>query len=474
MGTIFDIHHPGHGGTPSPVFPGGKTCLPPSMMRESTGMPQVSEVECVRHYTRLSTMNFGVDTGFYPLGSCTMKYNPKINERTSALPGFAGLHPMAHTNDSQGALELVYELQKLLTAVTGMHSFSLMPAAGAHGELTAVMIMKKYFKDRDENRRKVIIPDSAHGTNPASVAMCGYDVITVPSNSQGDVDIDELEKILDNDVAGMMLTSPSTLGLFDRNITTIASMLHENGSLFYGDGANFNAVMGKVLMSDMGFDMIHLNLHKSFSTPHGGGGPGSGPVGVTATLSDYLPVPRVKKKDGQYLLDENSEATIGRIHSFMGNFLIFVRAYTYLLTLGSSVGKVGETAVLNANYLMSHLRTIFHLPIDRTCMHEFVISDQGLPDHVTTNDIAKRILDYGFHAPTVYFPLIVNGAMMIEPTETESKESLDSFIQAMKNIHQEIHSDPELVKSAPHSTPVKRVDAVTAARKPVLSWDDNA
>jgi len=435
-------------------------------------MVEVSEVDIVRHYTALSRMNFGVDTGMYPLGSCTMKYNPKVNERAASLPGFTSLHPLSSPALSQGALEVLYELSEYLSAITGMRRFSFAPAAGAHGELAGVMVIKKYFEKKGRNRGVILIPDSAHGTNPASVAMCGFEVREVPSTSEGDVDVRKLAAMVDENVAAMMLTSPNTLGLFDRNIVEISRMLHEKGALFYCDGANLNAVLGVAKVRDMGFDLMHINLHKTFSTPHGGGGPGSGPLGVSDALEPFLPVPVVLKgKDGFYLEHERPDS-IGRIHSFFGNFLIALRAYVYIRMLGpEGIRDAGETAVLNANYLLSLLRGEYNLPIDRICKHEFVINDKDVPNGVTTNDIAKRILDFGFHAPTVYFPLLIPGAIMIEPTETESRETLEAFAAAMIAIKREAESDPETVKSAPHSTPVRKVDAVLAARKPVLKWE---
>lgn len=472
MATIFDIPSSG-----KPAFP--ISCadvpecdpIPKELLSDSDVLHDISEIDVVRHYTNLSRMNYSVDTQMYPLGSCTMKYNPKLNERLASIDGFTGLHPLADEMHAQGALQLMWELSSMLSEITGMKEFTLAPAAGAHGELTGVMIIKKYFEEKGEKRRVILIPDSAHGTNPASVAMCGFEVKEIPSRSDGDVDLEVLASVLDENVAAMMLTSPNTLGLFDRGILEIAKLLHEKGALFYADGANLNAVMGKAKMRDMGFDLMHINLHKTFSTPHGGGGPGSGPVGVRDDLVKFLPVPAVVKDGEKYRLEYDRPFSIGRVHSFYGNFLVCVRAYAYLKRLGAEgIRTTAETAVLNANYLLSKLKKAYHLPIDRLCMHEFVLSDKGLPNGITTNDIAKRILDYGFHAPTVYFPLLVSGAIMIEPTETESKQTLDAFVDAMLSIRQEAEENPDLVHGAPHATPVKKVDAVLAARKPVLVW----
>lgn len=446
--------------------------IPEKLLRYDDVLPDVAEPEVVRHYNNLSKMNFGVDNGMYPLGSCTMKYNPKINERLSRKPGFTELHPLLDESCIQGALQIMYELSDYLCRISGFSQFTLAPAAGSHGELTGVMIIKKFFESTDEKRDTILIPDSAHGTNPATVAMCGFKIKEVPSDKEGNVDIKKLEEMIDENVAAMMLTSPNTLGLFDKNIPVISKMLHENGSLFYGDGANLNATMGKTRFKDMGFDMMHINLHKTFSTPHGGGGPGSGPLGVTAKLAKFLPVPKIEKIEENYKLNFDNEASIGRVHSFYGNFAIYLRAYIYIRMLGpKGIKEASETAVLNANYLMSRLKKIYNLPIERTCMHEFVINDKGIPNGITTNEIAKRILDYGFHAPTVYFPLLINGAMMIEPTETESLESLDRFVDVMTLIRKECDDNPEAVLSAPSSTPVKRVDNVLAAKTPVLTWD---
>jgi glycine dehydrogenase subunit 2 len=409
----------------------------------------------------------------YPLGSCTMKYNPKINERIARSKGFSSLHPLTGTDCAQGSLQVIYELTDFLCKITGLSQFTLSPAAGSHGELTGVMIIKKYFESIGEKRNTILIPDSAHGTNPASVAMCGFKVREIPSTPEGDVDLDKFLALLDGDVAAMMLTSPNTLGLFDRNLIKIADALHKNGSLFYGDGANLNATVGRAQFSDMGFDLMHINLHKTFSTPHGGGGPGSGPLGVAEHLVRFLPVPLVKKTGYGYIQFYDLPDSIGRIHSFHGNFGICLRAYIYIRMHGyNGLREISDTAVLNANYLMSQLKGVYHLPVDRKCMHEFVLSDKNLPNGITTNDIGKRVLDYGFHSPTVYFPLLIHGAMMIEPTESENLLSLNRFIDAMKKIRLECDENPDLVLKAPNNTPVKRVDTVLAAKEPVLIWGE--
>ena len=473
MQTIFLFHKKGKNKYSIPAcdsIQGDE--IPQSMLRDDLTLVDVSEVDVVRHYRKLSSLNFGVDNGMYPLGSCTMKYNPKINDVVAMLPQFAMQHPATIEETGQGALHMMYQLQQMLCQITGMHNFSLSPAAGAHGELTSVMIIKKYFETKGEKRNILLIPDSAHGTNPASVAMCGFEVKEIPSDSDGDVDLTKLEDALNEHVAAMMLTSPNTLGLFDRNILKIADMLHSKGALFYCDGANLNAVVGKVRPVDMGFDIMHVNLHKTFSTPHGGGGPGSGPIGVVEKLAPFLPVPIIEKAD-RYCLQYNRPLSIGRIHSFFGNFMVMLRAYTYIMMLGSDgLRSVAEHAVCNANYLRTKLRNHFQVPYNRICMHEFVINDEGLPNGITTNEVAKRLLDYGFHAPTVYFPLIVHGAMMIEPTETEHRDTLDAFADAMLTIKKEAAQNPALLKKAPVTTPVRKVDAVLAARKPVLKWDD--
>jgi glycine dehydrogenase subunit 2 len=433
--------------------------------RSELPLPELNEVDVVRHYTALSKINYGVDSGFYPLGSCTMKYSPKINEDVSRLEGFSELHPLSPENNAQGALQLMYELERDLCEITGMDTFSFQPAAGAHGELTGVMIAKAYFKGK---RKKIIIPDSAHGTNPASAAVCGFEVVNLPSDSIGGVDVGKLKEIMNKDVALLMLTNPNTLGLFDENILEISKIVHDAGGLTYYDGANLNAMLGITRPGDQGFDIVHLNLHKTFSTPHGGGGPGSGPVGVKAFLEKYLPLPRVVKKGNRYRLLYKRKGSIGRVKTFFGNFGVLVKAYAYIKAVGPDLKKVAEVSVLNANYLMHSLKDVYKLPYDRICAHEFVLSaEKQMQRGVTALDIAKRILDYGFHAPTIYFPLIVKEALMIEPTETESKENLDRFIEIMKAIADE---PPEVVRKAPTSTPVSRLDGVLAARKPNLRW----
>mgnify|MGYP003590470447 CR=1 FL=1 len=469
MGTIFDIPSTRSSFKIPSYGIADADPIPDELLNSGIDLPELSELEVVRHYTDLSMMNIGVDSAMYPLGSCTMKYNPKINERAAAMGGFASLHPLCGDESSQGALKLLHELGLYLSEITGMSRFSCAPAAGAHGELAGVMMIKKYFEHRKETRRFILIPDSAHGTNPASVAMCGFEVKEVPSTKEGDVDLEALASCLDENVAAMMLTSPSTLGLFDRGILRIAEMLHAKGALFYCDGANLNAVLGRASIAAMGFDLMHINLHKTFSTPHGGGGPGAGPIGSVEKLAPFLPGPFVSENDGTYGLDNGDDRSIGRLHSFYGNFLVCVKAYAYIRSLGAAgLKEVSENAVLNANYLLSKLKQYYDLPYQRLCKHEFVLSDAGFPNGVTANDIAKRILDAGYHAPTVYFPLLVHGAIMIEPTETESLATLDRFADAMISIRGEAETEPELVKSAPHTTPVRRVDAVLAARKPVI------
>lgn len=444
--------------------------IPKEFLREDVDLPEVSEVDIVRHYTKLSKLNYGVDDGFYPLGSCTMKYNPKINEDMASLPSFSLLHPYSPEELSQGALQLMYGLQEYLAEIAGMDAVTLQPAAGAHGELTGIMIMKAYFNDKKEKRNKILVPDSAHGTNPASVVLCGFESVNVKSSSTGGIDLDDLKEKMTEDTAGIMLTNPNTLGIFDENLLEIAEIVHKKGGLCYMDGANMNAMLGVVKPADLGMDILHLNLHKTFSTPHGGGGPGSGPVAVVEKLKDFLPKPIVGKKESYYL-NYDVPKSIGRVKAFYGNFGVLVKAYSYIRALGSDGLKaVAENSVINANYLMNKLKNHYKLPYDRICQHEFVLSDEGMPNNITTMDIAKRLLDYGFHAPTIYFPLIVHGAIMIEPTETESKEMLDEFAEAMIKIKEEAEKNPEIVLNAPNNTPVKRLDAVQAARNPVLRF----
>lgn len=436
-------------------------------------LPEISEVDLIRHYTNLSNKNFGVDTGFYPLGSCTMKYNPKINEDMASNPNFTEIHPYQPVDTVQGSLELMYNLSQMLCEITGMDDVTLQPSAGSHGELTGLMLIKEYHLNRGDTRRtKVIIPDAAHGTNPASAAMADFDVIQINSNKDGSVNMEELKSILNDEVAALMLTNPSTLGLFEENIKEIADLVHESGGLLYYDGANMNAIMGITRPGDMGFDVVHLNIHKTFSTPHGGGGPGSGPVGVKEELIPFLPVPVIEKVDGRYELNYEKEKSIGKIKNFYGNFGVLVRAYTYILTMGSDGLKEASTmAVLNANYIKESLKDDYILPIDRVCKHEFVLG--GLPKgeaNIKTLDIAKRLLDYGYHPPTIYFPLIIKEALMIEPTETESIETIDEFIIAMKSIAKEAVENPEILKNAPHNTIVGRIDEARAVKKPILTW----
>ncbi len=445
-----------------------------SYLREKAPeLPEVSELDAVRHYTKLSLRNHGVDSGFYPLGSCTMKYNPKVNEAVARLDGFINCHPYQPESMVQGNLEVMYTLDRLLSEISGMDQVSLQPAAGAHGELAGLMIIKAYHENRGEgNRDKIIVPDSAHGTNPASAAVAGFEVIEVKSDDRGCVDLEHLKEVMNEEVAGLMLTNPNTLGLFETEIVEIAKIVHDKGGLLYYDGANMNAIMGIARPGDMGFDVIHFNLHKTFSTPHGGGGPGSGPVGVKESLIPFLPVPVVCKKDDTYYLDFDRPLSIGRIKSFYGNFNVTIKALAYIFTMGEEgLKKVSESAVLNANYIAQKLKDVYLLPYDKICMHECVLSgDRQKANGVSTLDIAKRLLDFGYHPPTVYFPLIVSEALMIEPTECESKETLDEFINTMRTIAEEAESNPDIVKTAPHNTVVSRLDEALAARKPVLKW----
>ncbi len=479
---IFEISRPGRTAASLPesdVAPVQLTKKFPNHLirKNSAELPEVSEPQLMRHYTALSNKNFGVDNGFYPLGSCTMKYNPKINEDVARLSGFANIHPFQPTQTVQGALELMYELQEDLKVITGMGAISLQPAAGAQGEWAGLMILKLFHKqnDEDKKRTKILVPDSAHGTNPSSAYIAGFDVVEIPSNSDGTVNLDELKKQAGTDVAGLMLTNPNTLGLFEKDIVEIANIIHGVGGLLYYDGANLNAIMGKTTPAVMGFDIVHLNLHKTFSTPHGGGGPGSGPVGVKSFLAPYLPVPRIEKKDDKFVLNSDYPLSLGRVKGYFGNFGVNVRAYTYIRTMGpEGLKQVSESAVLHANYLRKLLAPHFIVSHTQFCKHEFVLS--GLKQKklgVRTMDMAKRLLDFGYYAPTVYFPLIVEEAMMIEPTETETKQTLDAFAKTLIQIAKEVEETPEIVLGAPHTTSVKRMDEVLAARKLVLRYTKN-
>lgn len=475
--TIFEYSSPGRTGAtlPEPDVPTRpvEEYLGGENLRENLPLPELSQVDVIRHFTRLSCANYSVDGGFYPLGSCTMKYNPKINEELASLPGFADLHPYADESLAQGTLKAMYELQEFVKEITGLDAVTLQPAAGAQGEFTAMMIFKRHHERTGQSQRHiVIVPDSSHGTNPATAARCGYDIVKVPSGADGQVDLDALGSRLSDETAAVMLTNPNTLGLFEANIEKISKMVHDAGALLYCDGANMNAVMGYYRPGDNGFDAMHLNLHKTFSTPHGGGGPGSGPVAVKKYLEPYLPVPNVACRDGRYYLDYDRPDSIGRVHGFHGNVAIVLRAYAYILSLGADGLKaVSENAVLNANYLLSRIKDAYEVPYGCRCMHEFVASaarqkEQG----VKALDIAKRLIDFGFHPPTIYFPLIVPEALMIEPTETESIETLDAFADAMLAIAREVETDPETVRSAPHNAPINRLDEVEAARHPRLRW----
>jgi glycine dehydrogenase subunit 2 len=444
--------------------------LDQDLLGEGPDFPDLSELDVVRHYTRLSSWNFGVDTGMYPLGSCTMKYNPKTNERQAAQPGLAGAHPLLPSSLSQGILKLMYDFERFLVEITGLDAATLQPAAGAHGELAGMLIFHGYHKSKGAPRSKIIIPDTAHGTNPASAALCGYRSVPVKSNEKGILSPEDVASAMDEETAGIMVTNPNTLGLFEENVKKIADIVHEKGGLVYGDGANMNAVMGIVDMGKIGIDVLHLNLHKTFSTPHGGGGPGSGPVCVRKHLEPFLPVPRVIEKGGHYHFSEDFPNSIGKLHAFYGNVGVMIKAYSYILSMGAeNIKKASQLAVLNANYIKECLKEIFHLAYDRPCMHECVFSDKFQRKHkVTTLDIVKRLMDYGFHPPTVYFPLVVSGAIMIEPTETESKEDIDLFIESMKAIAREAEDNPDLLTEAPHICKVRRLDETGAARNPCL------
>jgi len=471
--TIFEVSRPGRRGMRFADEPAPEpAAIDAGYLREGLiGLPEQSEPGVVRHFIELSVRNHHIDKGFYPLGSCTMKYNPKINEDVAALPTFAGLHPEQEADEVQGALEVIVQLEEKLCAIAGMDAFSLNTAAGAHGELAGMLIAKKYFRDKGENRTKVLVADTAHGTNPASVHMVGFVNHTVPSTENGEVDMDALDRALDAETAVVMFTVPNTLGIFESRIGEITELAHSRGALCYMDGANLNALLGRARPGDLGFDIMHINLHKTFSTPHGGGGPGSGPVGVREHLAKYLPVPRVEREGDRLVLQRDGGESVGAIHSFYGNFGIYLRALCYILRHGAEgLRRISATANLNANYVANALSDAYSLPYGKRCMHEFIAS--GTPfkkTGVRTLDIAKRLLDFGIHAPTVYFPITVPEALMIEPTETESKETLDEFVAVMKTIAKEAMEDPDRLKSAPHDTPVRRLDEATANRKPVLA-----
>ncbi len=489
---LYEISRTGRMATSLPALDVPEAELPPAeLLRDEVSLPEVGELDLMRHYVRLSQLNWAIDVGFYPLGSCTMKYNPKVNEAAARLPGLALTHPYQDPHTVQGNLLLLHELQEMLKEIGGFAGVTLQPAAGAHGELTGVLIMRAYHCDRSQPQRtRIIVPDSAHGTNPATTSMSGLEVVEVPSDARGNVDLAALERLCDDRVCGLMLTNPNTLGLFDEHVEAITQMIHGCGGLVYGDGANLNAIMGVVRPGDLGFDVMHFNLHKTFSTPHGGGGPGGGPVGVSEKLVPFLPGPIAAlcrcaeagchgacdedDEDGYFYHLVMPEKSIGRVKSFYGNFGVLVRAYTYIRMLGAAgLREVSETAVLNANYLKSQVRDVFPVSHDRTHMHEFVLKGM-VPEAPQLNamDVAKRLMDYGFHPPTVMFPLIVPNALMIEPTETESKETLDAFADALRAIRAEAARDPELVHGAPHNAPLRRLDEVRAARQPVLCFKD--
>ena len=471
---IFEMSSPGRVGFSLPeVDMDEAPALDASLLREHLDLPEVSEIDMTRHFVRLSQKNYSIDTGFYPLGSCTMKYNPKVHEDVAIMPGFAHIHPYQPEETVQGALQVMCELQDMLGQISGMDAVTLQPAAGAQGEMTGILMIRAYHRARGDNNRDIIlVPDSAHGTNPATAAAAGFKMVSLKSGADGNVDLGTLEANLSDRVAGMMLTVPSTLGLFEPNILKISEMVHQAGGLMYGDGANLNALVGHIRTGDLGFDVMHINLHKTFTTPHGGGGPGSGPVACKAALAPFLPGPVVAQEGDKYTFAQ-PEQSIGRVKNFWGNFGMHVRAYTYIMHLGlRGLRRVSEDAIINANYIRANLKDVYHLPYDRVCMHEVVLSGKNIKAETgcSTMDIAKRLIDYGMHPPTVYFPLIVPEALMIEPTETESKETLDQFIAAMKEIAREAREDPEILHSAPHITEVSRLDEVGAAREPNLRW----
>ena len=473
MKLIYEKSRAGRQGASLPRYDVPAADVPVGLRRsEPPRLPEVPEFELVRHFTALSTRNFGIDTGFYPLGSCTMKYNPRVNERVVGLPGFRDLHPLQEEEAAQGALELMWRLGEALKEITGLDAVSLQPAAGSQGELTGLMLMRAYFAERGEERDTVITADTAHGTNPASVTMAGYKLQKVETDARGNLDLDDLRSKVDGRTAGLMLTNPSTLGLFDENIEEVAAIFHAAGALLYYDGANLNAVCGISRPGDMGFDIVHINLHKTFSQPHGGGGPGGGPIAVRASLEPFLPVPAVVRRGQEFGLDYDRPRSIGKVRAFTGPFGVFVRSYAYIRAYGPALREMSEVAVLNANYLLARLKDAYELPFDRLCMHEFVLSARSLKrEHgVSALDVAKRLIDYGFHPPTIYFPLVVPEALMIEPTETETKETLDAFADALIAIAGEAAEDPELLHNAPTTTPVRRLDEVKAARNPVVRY----
>ena len=468
-----EISQPGKIGCSLPSLDVPAAELPPKeLLRQELELPEVSEVEIIRYFTALSKLNYSADTGFYPLGSCTMKYNPKWHEDIAKLAGFTSIHPLQLEESVQGALQLMFELQEYLAEITGMDATSLVPIAGAHGEFAGLLMVRAYHQDRqDKARRKILLTDSSHGTNPASAVMCGFDIGVVASDSQGNVDMKSLDAMMNEEVAALTLTMPTTLGLFDPRILGISQVVHERGGLLGADGANLNAFLGQVKFGELGYDYVQLNLHKTFSTPHGGGGPGSGPVCVKESLSDFLPSPLVTENNGMYKFKSPAKS-IGRIANFYGNFGVMCKAYAYIRSLGASgLREVSENAVLSANYLKEKLKPYYHLPYNRTCMHEVVFSGRRQKaEGVRTLDIAKRLLDYGLHPPTIYFPLLVDEALMIEPTETESKQTLDAFVEAMKEIARDARENPDILHTAPHNTPVRRLDDVRAARNPDLRW----
>ncbi len=466
---LWEKGSPGRTGISLPRRDVEEAPLDEKLAGEGPDFPDLSELDVVRHFTRLSQWNFGVDSGMYPLGSCTMKYNPKTNERQASLPGFAGAHPLLPAKLSQGLLSLMYDLQGYLGEITGLPAVTLQPAAGSQGELTGMLIFSAYHRHKGKPRSKVLIPDTAHGTNPASATLCGFKAVAVNSGPDGVLLPESVEALMDDDTAGIMVTNPNTLGLFEDNIRRVADIVHRKGGLVYGDGANMNAVMGIVDIGDVGVDVLHLNLHKTFSTPHGGGGPGSGPVCVTRQLEPFLPVPRVVRDKDGYSLDEDYPLSVGKVHAFFGNVGILIRAYSYILSMGAGLKQVSQYAVLNANYIKERLKDLYHLPYDRPCMHECVFTDKHQQEHhVATLDIAKRLMDYGFHPPTIYFPLVVSGAIMIEPTETESKETLDQFIDAMRQIAREAGNCPDCLHASPQLPKLQRLDEASAARHPCL------